>query len=89
MITKKNGGHSFSFETKSKHCIKRISFQHNENGYVFFEGVLGELKNVALIEGLMLEIEGANGTLKIDITQKEVDMYFGENKPATQGGKNQ
>jgi len=27
-----------------------------------------------MVEGVMLEIEGANGTLKLDITQKEIEQ---------------
>lgn len=49
-----------------------MSFKDTADGHVFFEGFLGELKGVSLIEGLMLQIEGANGVLRVDIAQKEL-----------------
>ena len=64
--------HSFSIEMKSERSIKKISFL-NENGYIFFEGFLGELKNISMIEGVMLEIEGKNGVLKLDIMQHDME----------------
>jgi hypothetical protein len=70
---KRTGEHSFSIEMKSEHCVKRMSFLDKENGKVFFEGFLGKLKNVAMVEGVMLEIEGRNGILKLDITQQEME----------------
>lgn len=72
-MNKKNEEHSFSVEMKTEGAVKKMSFLDKENGRVFFEGYLGKLRNVNMIEGVMLEIEGANGTLKIDITQKEIE----------------
>ena len=63
-----------------------MSFFDKENGHVFFEGFLGELKNVSMIEGVMLEIEGLNGILKLDITQGEVEKCLTQKKPNGQGG---
>ena len=74
---------------KSEHCVRRMSFLDKENGKVFFEGFLGELTNVSMVEGLMLEIQGVNGVLRVDITQKEMDGYLGAKKTATHGGEQQ
>jgi hypothetical protein len=49
-----------------------MSFFDKETGTVFFEGFLGELRNVAIVENVLLEIEGKNGVLKLDITQQEM-----------------
>jgi hypothetical protein len=65
--------HAFSVEMKSEHCVKKMSFFDKENGQVFFEGFLGDLKKVSMIEGVMLEIEGINGIIKLDITQQEME----------------
>ena len=73
MMGKRVEEHSFSIEMKSEHCVRRMSFLDKENGHVFFEGFLGELKNVSMVEGVMLEIEGINGILKLDITQQEME----------------
>lgn len=66
--------HSFSVEMKTEGAVKRITFLDKENGQVFFEGCLGKLMSIIMVEGVMLEIEGANGTLKLDITQKEIEQ---------------
>ena len=66
--------HSFSVELKTEGAVKRMSFLDKENGQVFFEGCLGKLTSINMVEGVMLEIEGDNGTLKLDITQKEIEQ---------------
>jgi hypothetical protein len=77
---KRTEEHSFSVEMKSERCVRRMSFLDKENGKVFFEGFLGELKNVAVVEGVMLEIEGTNGILKLDITQQEMEKCLNPKK---------
>ena len=66
--------HSFSVELKTEVAVKRMSFLDKENGQVFFEGCLGKLTSINMVEGVMLEIEGDNGTLRLDITQKEIEQ---------------
>ena len=80
--------HSFSIEMKSNHCVRRMILDQ-ENGHVFFEGMLGELKNIAMIEGVMLEIEGNNGVLRLDITQHEMERCFAPKRANQQGGEQQ
>lgn len=84
-MNKKPEEHSFSIEMKTEHCVRRMSFLDKETGTVFFEGFLGELRNVALVEGVMLEIEGENGILKLDITKQEIENHLSP-KNATKGG---
>ena len=79
---KRTEEHSFSVEMKSERCVRRMSFLDKENGKVFFEGFLGELKNVVMVEGVMLEIEGRNGVLKLDITQQEMEKCLNSKKVA-------
>jgi hypothetical protein len=86
MMVKRVEEHSFSIEMKSEHCVRRMSFLDKENGHVFFEGFLGELKNVSLVEGLMLEIEGTNGVLRVDITEKEMKNCLDAKKATVKGG---
>jgi hypothetical protein len=68
--------HSISVEMKSKEAVRRLSFLDKENGHVFFEGFLGKLEEVAMVEGVMLQIEGTNGVLRLDITQQEMEKCF-------------
>jgi len=70
--SRKESEHMFSIELKSKEHVKRFAMP-NENGVnVIIEGFLGELQGLSFVEGIMLEIEGANGTLKMDLKEEEL-----------------
>jgi len=64
--------HSFSIEMASKEHMNRVSVSNELNGEVVFEGELGELVRVELIEGILLKITGDNGVIRIDLTEKEL-----------------
>lgn len=64
--------HSFSVEMKSKKYVKNISISDEDYNRVFFEGFLGELKRLSLIEGRMLEVKGSSGTLRVDLSAEEL-----------------
>ena len=83
-MTKKVNQHSFSIEMNSEHSVTRMSFLDKENGKVFFEGFLGELKNITMVEDLMLEITGANGILRVDISQEEMKKHLNTKKNGDQ-----
>lgn len=72
---------------KSEEFVRHLSLFDKENGHVFFEGFLGELKGVSMVEGVMLDIEGLNGVLKLDITQQEIDKCLTSKKANEQGGE--
>lgn len=57
---------------KSEKAVRKMSLSENENEHFFFEGYLGKLENVSVIEGMMLQIDGVNGTLRLDITKQEL-----------------
>jgi hypothetical protein len=78
--------HSFSIEMTSERSVRRMSFL-DENGHVFFEGFLGELKNISIVEGVMLEIEGRNGVLKLDITQRDMEKCLAEKNASKHEGE--
>jgi hypothetical protein len=65
--------HALSVEMRSREHIKRISVSDNSRDPVIFEGELGELNGLRFIEGLMLEVDGANGVLRIDMTEEEFE----------------
>ena len=67
--------HSFSIEMKSKDTVRTLSFLEKEKSNVFFEGFLGKLENISMVEDVMLEIEGKNGVIKLDITSQEIEKY--------------
>lgn len=77
---KRNEEHSFSIEMKSKDAVKNLTLIEKENDNVFFEGFLGKLRNVDMVEDIMLEIEGQNGILKLDITSQEIEKVVSPKK---------
>ena len=76
-MAKRVGEHSFSVEMKSQTFVNKMVLQES---CVVFEGFLGELKGVSIIEGLMLQIEGANGVLRLDITPNEIGTCLSANR---------
>jgi hypothetical protein len=78
---KKAEKHVFSIELKSKKYLKLVAMPNDAGDNVLFEGFLGELEAVDLVEGVMLEIQGTNGTLRMDLKKEEL------RKLLTKGGK--
>lgn len=64
--------HAFSIELDSRNYVKCISILNESGDCVLIEGYLGELEEVDLIEGIMLEIRGTNGTLRMDLNEEEL-----------------
>ena len=64
--------HSFSIELKSKEHIKNITLTNKIQNRILLEGSLGELKEISLIEGRVIELVGKNGTLRLDICKDEI-----------------
>jgi hypothetical protein len=54
----------FSVEITSKKHVRRLSVSDDAFDRVLFEGDLGELLSLTLIDDKMLEIEGQNGVLR-------------------------
>ena len=74
--------HSFSIEMKSKNYVKTISMSNEAYGGVLFEGLLGKLERIDMIDDILLEIKGTNGTLRIDLSKEELEKILPE-----KGGK--
>jgi hypothetical protein len=64
--------HAFSVEMKCRKHVKHMSVSSDPHQRVFFEGTLGELKELSMIEGAVLEIKGANGVIRIDIGEDDL-----------------
>ena len=65
-------GHIFSVELTSKKYVTNISISDRAHDRVLFEGDLGGLLSLALIDGKMLEIEGKNGVIRTTITEESL-----------------
>jgi len=70
--SKKADEHMFSIELKSKEHVKRVALPNENGGNVLIEGFLGKLQDLSFTEGIMLEIQGTNGTLRMDLKEEEL-----------------
>jgi hypothetical protein len=72
MLGVKSVEHSFSVEMKSKKHVKSISISDEAHDRVLFEGNLGELLELSLVEGDVLEFIGVNGVLRVGLTEEQL-----------------
>ena len=64
--------HVFSIEMKSKQYVKNISLSNETHDPVLFEGNLGKLQGISLVEGDVLELIGINGVLRVNLTKEQL-----------------
>ena len=64
--------HTFSVEMKSKRHVKSISISDEAHDRVLFEGNIGELLELSLVESDVLEFIGANGVLRVAVTEEQL-----------------
>jgi len=74
--SRKESEHMFSIELKSKEHVKRFAMPNENGGNVLIEGFLGKLQDLSFTEGIMLEIQGTNGTLRMDLSEKELERIL-------------
>jgi predicted Rossmann-fold nucleotide-binding protein len=74
--------HTFSIEMKSKKHVRRMSVSDESHDRVLFEGSLGELEELFMVEGAVLEVKGANGVLRIDLSEDELRKMLSHKKEA-------
>lgn len=76
MVGKKEPSLSFNFELHSRDYIKRVSLPERTGDRLVVEGNLGKLVKLELIEGILLEIKGDKGTLRIGLTREELEKVL-------------
>ena len=64
--------HVFSIEMKSKQYVKNISISNETHDRVLFEGNLGKILSISLVEGDVLELIGINGVLRVNLTKEQL-----------------
>ncbi len=72
--------HAFSIEMKSKKHVRHISVSNESHDRVLFKGSLGELEELSMVEGTVLEVKGANGVLRIDLSEDELRKMLSHKK---------
>jgi hypothetical protein len=73
----------FSLELKSKANLKNVSMTNGSEENVLIEGTIGELLQADFTEGIILEVVGAKGVLRMDLEENEIKKV----SPANSDGK--
>ena len=61
----------FSVEMASKEHVRSLIVSDESQGKVLFEGSLGELQELGMVEEIVLQVKGNKGTLRIDLEESE------------------
>ncbi len=74
MENKKRSGRErfFSVELKSKNDLKGMSLVSGSSDSVLVEGTIGELVQATFAEGVVLEVIGKNGVLRLDLGEDDI-----------------
>jgi hypothetical protein len=62
----------FSVELKSKVNLKNVTMTNSDLENVLIEGNIGSLLHAAFIEGVVLEVVGDKGVIRVNLTQDEI-----------------
>ena len=62
----------FSVELKSKRNLKNVTLANGSSDSVLVEGTIGELVQATFTEGIILEVVGRNGVLRVDLGEDEI-----------------
>ena len=81
--------HSFSIEMKSKKHVRNISVSNESHERVLFEGFLGELEDLSMVDGAVLEVKGTNGVLRIDLTEEDLRKILSGGRKCEELGRAQ
>jgi hypothetical protein len=62
----------FTVELKSKRQLKNVTLTNGSADSVLVEGSIGEFVQATFVEGIVLEVIGRNGNLRLDLAQDEI-----------------
>ncbi len=62
----------FWVELKSKSDLKNVALTNGSSDSVLLEGTIGELIKAEFADGILLEVIGNNGVLRIDLGEEEI-----------------
>ena len=62
----------FSIELKSRRDLRNVSLANGSHDGALVEGTLGELVCASFVEGVILEVVGRRGVLRIDLGEDEI-----------------
>ena len=62
----------FSVELNSRANLKNVTLSNGNHENVLVEGTIGELQRAEFTEGIVLEVVGNKGILRINLTPDEI-----------------
>lgn len=62
----------FSVELKSRRDLKNVALTNGSSDSVLLEGTIGELIQAEFAEGVILEVIGNDGVLRVDLGEEEI-----------------
>ncbi len=68
----------FTIELRSKVNLKNIALTNGSRDGVLAEGTIGELVQAMFAEGIILEVVGTKGTLRINLGEDEIKKTTGK-----------
>ena len=72
----------FSVELKSKVHLKNVTLTNGKLENVLIEGSIGRLERAEFAEGIILEVVGDEGVLRINLGQDEIKQKETQSKEA-------
>lgn len=70
----------FSVELTSKRNLKNVTLTNGSSDSVLVEGTIGELVQARFAEGIILEVVGKNGVLRVDLRENEIQKPTEQNQ---------
>lgn len=67
---------SFSIELNTKNFINRFSMPDGSGDRLVVEGTLGKITRVDLLEDIMVEISGENGSIRVELSRSEIERLL-------------
>ncbi len=63
-------------EMASKEHVKSLIVSDELTGRVLFDADIGKLIGLSLVDGIVFEVSGTNGTLRVDLGEKEIEAML-------------
>jgi len=65
-------GHGFSVELKRKNHVRSISISNSDREGVLLEGTIGQIEELDILEGAVLQIKGTHGTIMVNLCEDKL-----------------
>ncbi len=77
-VMQQNSGEcTFSIELKAKAYLKTVNLANGSRESVLVEGTIGQVQSAEFQEGIVLEVVGAKGVLRIDLSPQQIRCASG------------